>query len=87
MVTLFPPNIKCEEQFDNFDMIGLLEDDKENVEGLACRVTALPTASTNRSRMALVTPLLLAARLDSINLNRTHGFSNLTDEILEYGGS
>lgn len=66
-------------------MIGILDQDKENVEGLACRVTALPTPSSNRSKTAYVTPLLLAGRLDSISLNRKHGNSSLSDEVLEYG--
>ncbi|EFO89967.1 hypothetical protein CRE_22064 [Caenorhabditis remanei] len=36
IVALFPPNVKCQEQYDNFDMIGILDQDKEAVEGLAC---------------------------------------------------
>ncbi|EFO94069.1 hypothetical protein CRE_27994, partial [Caenorhabditis remanei] len=83
-VALFPPNIKCQEQYDNFDMIGLLDQDKEAVEGLACRVTALPTPSSNRSKTAYVTPLLVASRLDSITTSRTHGNTSLSDEVLEY---
>uniref|UniRef100_A0A8R1HZA5 Tyrosine-protein kinase ephrin type A/B receptor-like domain-containing protein n=1 Tax=Caenorhabditis japonica TaxID=281687 RepID=A0A8R1HZA5_CAEJA len=83
-IALFPPNIKCEEQFDNFDMIGIMDQDKENIEGLACRMTALPTASSNRSKTAYVTPLLLAGRLDAISLNRTHGNASLSDQVLEY---
>ncbi|CAL2038806.1 unnamed protein product [Caenorhabditis brenneri] len=83
-ITLFPPNIKCQEQFDNFDLIGIMDNNKETVEGLACRVTALPTPSSNKSKNAFVTPLLMASRLDSISLERKHSNWSLTDEVLEY---
>ncbi|CAP32475.1 Protein CBG13728 [Caenorhabditis briggsae] len=83
-ISLFPPNIKCQEQFDNFDMIGIMDQEKENVEGLACRMTALPTPTSNHSKNAYVTPLLMATRLDSISTSRKHGNSSLTDEVLEY---
>ncbi|EFO89965.1 hypothetical protein CRE_22065 [Caenorhabditis remanei] len=83
-VALFPPNIKCQEQYDNFDMIGILDQDKESVEGLACRVTGLPTSSSNRPKTAYVTSLIVASRLDSITTSRTHGNTSLWDEVLEY---
>lgn len=83
-ISLFPPTVKCVEQFDTFDMIGMLDQEKENVEGLACRMTVLPTPGSNRSKNAYVTPLLLATRLDSISTSRTHGNTSLTDEVLEY---
>ncbi|CAI5446907.1 unnamed protein product [Caenorhabditis angaria] len=87
-VALFQ-SIKCEEEYESSDVIGVMMDEsmREAVDGMACRMTALPAGSgKNSSKTAFVSPLLLANKLDAITLNRTHKSWNITDHVLEYEG-
>ncbi|PIO73237.1 hypothetical protein TELCIR_04800 [Teladorsagia circumcincta] len=59
---------------------------RDVVTGAACRLTVLPDIGTNRTKLAFVSPLLLATRLEEIGINRYKDGWNLTDHLLEYEG-
>ncbi|PAV57468.1 hypothetical protein WR25_26888 [Diploscapter pachys] len=79
-------SVKCEEQFDSTDITGFSDQTKDVVEGAACRLTALPTVAGNQSRTILISPLLLATRLEAITTSRERNGWKLTDKMLEYEG-
>ncbi|CAD6191341.1 unnamed protein product [Caenorhabditis auriculariae] len=83
-VSLFAPTVKCEEEFDGADIVGFLDTSREKVIGTACRLTALPGATRNHSKIALVSPLLLAKSLRAVTQSTDYQGWHLSKELLEY---
>ncbi|KAK6055773.1 hypothetical protein COOONC_06720, partial [Cooperia oncophora] len=84
--SLFGEKVQCQEVYDSSNAFSLSEQGRDVVTGAACRLTVLPDIGTNRTKLAFVSPLLLATRLEEIGVNRYRDGWNLTDHLLEYEG-
>ncbi|XGW29333.1 hypothetical protein V3C99_008837 [Haemonchus contortus] len=84
--SLFGKKIQCQEVYDSSNSFSLSEQGRDAVTGAACRLTVLPDIGSNRTKLAFVSPLLLANRLEEIGVRRTRDGWNLTDHLLEYEG-
>ncbi|CAJ0602258.1 unnamed protein product [Cylicocyclus nassatus] len=79
--------VECKEVYDSSDAFSLVDQNRETISGAACRLTVLPDIGSNHTKLASVSPLLLATRLEEISLKRNREGWTLTDQLLEYEGT
>ncbi|KAK6746844.1 hypothetical protein RB195_000224 [Necator americanus] len=84
--SLFGEKVQCQEVYDSGDAFSTNDQSRDVVTGTACRLTVLPDIGSNRTKLAFVSPLLLATRLGEISLRRNRDGWTLTDQLLEYEG-
>ncbi|VDM62544.1 unnamed protein product [Angiostrongylus costaricensis] len=82
--SLFSEKVQCKEAYDPNDAFSMNDQSREVVTGAACRLTVLPDIGRNRTKLAFVSPLLLATRLEEVSLRRDRLGWQLTDQLLEY---
>ncbi|WKY06900.1 hypothetical protein Q1695_006799 [Nippostrongylus brasiliensis] len=84
--SLFGEKIQCQEVYDSNDAFSMNDLTRETITGAACRLTVLPDIGANRTKLAFVSPLLLATHVEEIGLRRNRDGWALTDHLLEYEG-